>query len=75
MAGGLALKSRLGRKRILGVAVPRSLGRASLADMDLKAVAKTLGKASKQFGETSKGVSKDIERIGDQAERFGKMLS
>ena len=31
-------------------------------------------KASKQFGQTSKTVSKDIERVGDQAERIGKIL-
>ncbi len=55
--------------------MPRSIGRPNLSDMELKSVAKTVGKASKQFGETSKGVSKDIERIGDQAERIGKILS
>jgi hypothetical protein len=75
VAGAVALKSRLGRKRVLGVAVPRSLTNGGLTGMDLQALAKTLGKASKQFGETSKEVSKDIERIGDRAERFGKMLS
>jgi hypothetical protein len=75
VAGAVALKSRLGRKRVLGVAVPRSLTNGGLTGMDLQALVKTLGKASKQFGETSKEVSKDIERIGDRAERFGKMLS
>lgn len=75
IAGGLVLKSRLGRKRILGVPVPRSVTNGGLSSVDLQALAKTVGKASRQVGETSKGISKDIERIGDRAERFGKLLS
>ncbi len=54
--------------------LPRSIGKATLPDLDMKSVAKSLGKASKQFGQTSKTVSKDIERVGDQAERIGKIL-
>ncbi len=60
------------RKTVLGIPVPRSIGKPSV---DVKSVAKSVGKASKQFGETSKTVSKDIERVGDQAERIGKILS
>jgi hypothetical protein len=71
VAGGLVLKSRTRRKKVLGLPLPRSIGNASL---DLRSVAKTVGKASKQFGQTSKNVSKDIERVGDQAERIGKIL-
>jgi hypothetical protein len=66
LAGGLALKRRSRRPKVLGMALP---------DLDVKSVAKTVGKASKQFGQTSKSVSKDIERVGDQAERIGKILS
>jgi hypothetical protein len=56
------------------VTLPRSIAKPSLPDLDVKSVAKTVGKASKQFGQTSKSVSKDIERVGDQAERIGKIL-
>ena len=69
------LKNRTRRKKVLGVPLPRSLGKASLPDLDLKSMAKPVGKASQQLGETSKTVSKDIERVGDQAERVGKILS
>ena len=75
VAGGLVLKNRTRRKKILGVPLPRSIGKASLSDLDLKSIAKTVGKASQQLGQTSKNVSKDIERVGDQAERVGKILS
>ena len=70
MVGGLILRSRA-RPKVLGIPLPRSLGRPEL---DVKSVTKAIGKASKQFGETSKNVSKDIERVGDQAERVGKIL-
>jgi hypothetical protein len=72
VAGGLALKSRDRRKKVLGVPIPRAL---SKPELDVKSLTKSVGKASKQFGETSKSVSKDIERVGDQAERVGKILS
>ena len=74
IAGGLALKSLTRPKKVLGVPVPRSIRKAGLSDLDVKAVAKAVGKASKRIGETSKNVSKDIERVGDQAERIGKVL-
>jgi hypothetical protein len=75
VAGGLALKGRMGRKTVLGVPVPRWLGGASLPDLDVRSIAKTIGEASRRFAETSKAVSKDIERAGDQAERIGRMLA
>jgi hypothetical protein len=75
VAGGLVLKSRTRRHKILGVPLPRSIGKVRLSDLDVRSVAKTVGKASKQFGQTSKSVSKDIEQVGDQAERVGKILS
>jgi hypothetical protein len=74
VAGGLVLRGRLRRKRILGVPIPRSIAKPSFPDVDLKAVAKSVGKASKQFGQTTKNVSKDMERVGDQVERIGKIL-
>lgn len=73
VAGGLVLNRRTRRTKVLGVTLPRSLGK-TLPDLDVKSVAKSMGKASKKFGQTSKNVSKDIERVGDQAERIGKIL-
>ena len=72
VAGGLMLRSLTRPKKFLGVPIPRHTG---LPDLDVKSLAKTVGKASKQFGQTSKNVSKDIERVGDQAESIGKILS
>jgi hypothetical protein len=69
VVGVLALKSRRRRKKVLGLALPRS------SELEMKSLAKTIGKASKEFGKTSKKLSKDIERVGDQAERIGKILS
>ena len=45
-----------------------------LPTIDPKSVAKTVGDASTRFAKTSRTVSKDIERAGDQAERIGKIL-
>ena len=73
IAGGIVLKSRMRRKTILGVAVPRSVGKG-LPDLDTKSIAKSVGQASKQFAKATKNVSKDLERAGDQAERIGKIL-
>lgn len=69
VVGLLALKSRRRRKKVLGLSLPRS------SELEMKSLAKTLGKASKEFAKTSKRVSKDIERVGDQAERIAKILS
>ena len=69
VAGGLVIRSRTRRKTILGVPVPRHL-----PTVDPQAILKSVGSASKQFAKTSKSVSKDIERAGDQAERIGKIL-
>jgi hypothetical protein len=73
LAGGLVLRSRARRKTVLGVKVPNSIGK-SLPGIDPKSVAKTVGQASKRFAKTTKNVSKDLERAGDQAERIGKIL-
>jgi hypothetical protein len=72
VAGGVALRGRQRRKTVLGVSVPRN---PRLPDVDIKAVAKRVGRASLRFGETTKTVSRDIERVGEQAERIGKILS
>jgi hypothetical protein len=69
VAGGIALKARGRRKTVLGVPLPKHL-----PSVDAKSLAKTVGEASAQFAKTSKSVSKDIERAGDQAERIGKIL-
>jgi hypothetical protein len=74
VAGGIALKSRAQRPKVLGVKLPRSIGKPSLGDLDMKSVAKNVGKASKQLGQASKSLSKDIQRVGEQAERIGKVL-
>jgi hypothetical protein len=73
VAGGLVLRSRTRRKTVLGLTVPRSIGK-TLSGVDAKSVAKTVGQASKRFAKTTKNVSKDLERAGDQAERIGKIL-
>ena len=65
----LALKRHRRRRKVLGLALPPSF------ELEMNALAKTIGQASKEFGKRSKKVSKDIERLGDQAERIGKVLS
>jgi hypothetical protein len=67
VAGGMALKGKLSRKSVLGVKVPRSV--------DARSITKTVGEASKKFAEASKGMSRDLDRAGDQAERLGRILS
>ena len=69
IAGGLVLNTRNRRKTVLGIPVPKHL-----PTVDPKAVATTVGQASKRFAKTSKSVSKDLDRAGDQAERIGKIL-
>lgn len=62
---------------MLGIPLPRSLGKPSKPskpNLDVKSIAKTVGQASQNFAKTSKSVSKDLERAGDQAERIGKIL-
>ena len=61
----MILKGRSRRKTVLGVPVP---------SVDPGAIAKTVGGASRSLAKTSKTVSKDIERAGDQAEKIGKIL-
>jgi hypothetical protein len=70
IAGGLVIRSRTRRRTILGLPVPKHV-----PTVDPQAIVKSVGNASKQFAKTSKTVSKDIERAGDQAERIGKILS
>ena len=66
-------KNRTRRKTVLGVPLPRSVGK-SITSLDGKSIAKSVGQASKRFAKTTKNVSKDLERAGDQAERIGKIL-
>jgi hypothetical protein len=72
VAGGLVLRGRKRRRTVLGISVPRSLSRG--LDLDPKAVAKTVGSASKRFAKSSKSMSKELERAGEQAEKIGKIL-
>jgi hypothetical protein len=74
-AGGALLRDRTRKKTVLGVPVPRSIGKSKAPDLDLPEMAKSIGRASTQFGQKTKSVSRDMERMGDRAERFGKMLS
>jgi DNA-binding protein HU-beta len=71
IAGGLALRQR-------HAAVPDGVAARSMAklnDVDPKAVLEGLGKAAVQVSQRSKSVAKDLERVADQAERVGKILS
>jgi hypothetical protein len=74
VAGARALKGRMGRQTVLGVPVPGWLGGASLPDLDVRSIAKTIGETSQRLAEISEAVSKDLERVGDQAERVGRLL-
>ena len=69
IAGGIALKGRRRKRTVLGIPLPKQL-----PSVDAKSLMKTVGEASAQFASTSKSVSRDLERAGDQAERIGKIL-
>lgn len=69
VAGGVLLRGRLRRRKVLGIPVPRSRG-----GFDAKGIAKAVGDASQSFARTSKTLSRDIERASDQAERIGRIL-
>jgi hypothetical protein len=70
VAGGALLRGRMKRRKVLGVPLPRSLN----GGLDAKSIAKTVGEVSEKFAKTSKTVSRDMERAGDQAERIGRVL-
>jgi hypothetical protein len=71
IAGGVVLRGRSRRKTVLGMPLPRAIAKP---DIDPKNVVKTVGHASRRFAKTAKSMSKDLERVGDQAERIGKIL-
>jgi hypothetical protein len=48
---------------------------AMLHDVDPAAVLGGLGKATVQLSQRSRSVARDIERVAEQAERLGKILS
>ena len=71
LAGGLALRQR-------HVAMHDGLTTRSMAmlhDVDASALIGGLGKATVQLSQRSKSVARDIERVAEQAERLGKILS
>jgi hypothetical protein len=71
IAGGLALRQRQG-------ATPDGVAARSMAllhDADPAAILGGLGKATVQLSQRSRIVARDIERVADQAERLGKILS
>ena len=71
LAGGLALRQRhAGAHDGL---TTRSM--AMLQDVDAAALIGGLGKATVQLSQRSKNVARDIERVAEQAERLGKILS
>jgi hypothetical protein len=59
-------------RRILGLRMPMPL--LPKPSLDGAGFVKQVGKASKQIGQTSRDVSKDLDRWGEQAERIGKIL-
>ncbi len=69
VAGGVLLRGRMRRRKVLGVPLPHSRG-----GIDAKSIAKAVGNASESFARTSKTLSRDIERAGEQAERIGRIL-
>jgi hypothetical protein len=71
IAGGLALRGRHSSTHD-GVTA-RSM--AMLHDVDPAAVLGGLGKATVQLSQRSRSVARDIERVAEQAERLGKILS
>jgi putative copper export protein len=71
LAGGLALRQRHAATHD-GLAT-RSI--SMLHDVDAAALLGGLGKATVQLSKRSKNVARDIERVADQAERLGKILS
>jgi hypothetical protein len=71
LAGGLALRQRHAAAH--DGLTTRSM--AMLHDVDTAALIGGLGKATIQLSRRSKNVARDIERVAEQAERLGKILS
>jgi putative copper export protein len=71
LAGGLALRQRHAASH--DGLTTRSM--AMLHDVDAAALIGGLGKATVQLSQRSKNVARDIERVAEQAERLGKILS
>jgi putative copper export protein len=71
LAGGLALRQRHAATH--DGLTTRSM--AMLHDVDAAALIGGLGKATVQLSQRSKNVARDIERVAEQAERLGKILS
>lgn len=59
-------------RRILGLRMPTPL--IPKPSLDGASFVKQVGRASKQIGQTSRDVSKDLDHWGEQAEKIGKIL-
>jgi len=46
-----------------------------LRDVDTAAALEGLGKATAELGKRSKLIARQLDQVGDRAERFGKILS
>jgi hypothetical protein len=70
-AGGLAFRQR--HAAASDGVTARSM--TMLQDVDPKAVLEGLGKATVQLSQRSRSLARDIDRVAQQAERVGKILS
>jgi hypothetical protein len=71
LVGGLVLRQRP-RMADPGVA---TRSRNILRDVDTAAALEGLGKATAELGKRSKLIARQLDQVGDRAERFGKILS
>ncbi|HSD03628.1 MAG TPA: hypothetical protein VLB81_14720 [Gaiellales bacterium] len=71
LAGGLALRQRP-RLSDPGIA---TRSKNVLRDVDPAAVLEGLGKATAELGKRSKLIARELDHVGERAERFGKILS
>lgn len=71
LAGGLALRQR---PRISDPGIA-ARSRNVLRDVDPTAVLEGLGRATAELGKRSKLIARELDQVGERAERFGKILS
>jgi hypothetical protein len=71
LVGGLVLRQR---PRMADPGIARR-SRNILRDVDTAAALEGLGKATAELGKRSKLIARQLDQVGDRAERFGKILS